>query len=185
MNPSTLRLPLSFDAARLHADLTRALPTAWTAHFNQRIYEGDWSVLPLRAVPGSPIPTFSLPNQTGLEDTPLLRDCAYFQQVLAAFRCPLLSVRLLRLGPGAVIKEHCDPMLGLDHAEVRIHVVVSTNPGVECRIDGVAQHWAAGECWYADFTKPHSFANRGASERVHMVLDCVLDDWLRQLLLGA
>lgn len=182
MNPGALRLPLHFDANRLQGDLSRVQPQAWTAHFNQRIYEGDWSVLPLRAVPDSPIPTFSLPGQESLEDTPLLRGCAYFRQVLAAFRCPLLSVRLLRLGPGATIKEHCDPMLGLDHAEVRIHVVAATNPDVECRIDGVSHHWAAGECWYADFTKPHSFANRGETERVHMVLDCVLDDWLRGLL---
>jgi hypothetical protein len=182
VNPSTLRLPLSFDAARLYADLNRVPHEIWQGHFNQRIYNGDWSVAPLRAVPGSPIPIFSIPNETNQEDTPLLRSCNYFQQVLAAFPCPLVSVRLLRLGPGAVIKEHCDPMLSLDHDEVRIHVVVSTNPGVECRIDGVGQHWAAGECWYADFTKPHSFANRGETERVHMVLDCVMDDWLRQLL---
>lgn len=182
MNSASLRLPLLFDAARLHADLVRVTPQAWAAHFNQRIYDGDWSVAPLRAVPGSPIPTFSIPNEKNLEDTPLLRGCDYFRQVLAAFRCPLLSVRLLRLGAGAQIKEHSDPMLSLDHAEVRIHVVVATNPGVECRIDGVSQHWAAGECWYADFTKPHSFVNRGDSERVHMVLDCLLDDWLRGLL---
>ncbi|MBE0620242.1 MAG: aspartyl/asparaginyl beta-hydroxylase domain-containing protein [Burkholderiales bacterium] len=182
MNPSALRLPLQFDAARLHADLARVPQEAWQNHFNQRIYEGDWSVVPLRAVPGSPIPIFSIANETDQEDTPLLRSCDYFRQVLAAFQCPLVSVRLLRLGAGALIKEHCDPMLSLDHAEVRIHVVVATNPDVECRIDGVSHHWAAGECWYADFSKPHSFANRGETERVHMVLDCVLDDRLRELL---
>lgn len=182
MNPSAIRLPLHFDATRLQADLERVQQSAWMAHFNQRIYEGDWSVVPLRAVPGSPIPAFSLANETRQEDTPLLRDCGYFQQVLKSFQCPLVSVRLLRLGAGAVIREHCDPMLSLDHAEVRIHVVVVTNPDVECRIDGVAWHWAAGECWYGDFTKPHSFANRSTTERVHMVLDCRLNDWLRGLL---
>lgn len=182
MNPSAIRLPLDFDPRRLHADLMRVPPTAWQGHFNQRIYEGDWSVVALRAVRGSPIPVFSLPNATDLEDTPLLQDCDYFRQVLAAFHCPLQSVRLLRLGVGAVIKEHCDPMLSLDHDEVRIHVVVTTNPAVECRIDGVSRHWEAGECWYGDFTKPHSFANRGTTERMHIVLDCALNDWLRSVL---
>jgi hypothetical protein len=182
MHPSIIRLPLNFDAARLQADLNRVQPSAWTPHFNERVYEGDWSVVPLRAVPGSPIPAFSLPHETRQEDTPLLRSCEYFQQVLAAFRCPLASVRLLRLGAGATIKEHCDPMLSLAHDEVRLHVVLTTNPQVEARIDGMAGHWAAGECWYADFTKPHSFANRGATERVHIVLDCGLNDWLRNLL---
>jgi hypothetical protein len=179
---SALRLPLHFDAARLQADLARVPSLEWQSHFNQRIYEGDWSGAPLRAVPGSSIPMFSDPNAPTWEDTPLLQSCDYFQQILASFRCPLLSVRLLRLGAGAVIKEHRDHMLGLDFGEVRIHVVVSTNPGVECYIDGVGQHWAAGECWYGDFSLPHSFVNRGETERVHMVLDCTLNDWLRHLL---
>lgn len=182
MNPSTIRLPLHFDAARLQADLERVQQSAWMAHFNQRIYDGDWSVAPLRAVPGSPIPAFSLPDETRQEDMPLLRDCDYFQQVLKSFHCPLASARLLRLGAGAVIREHCDPMLSLDHAEVRIHVVVATNPDVECCIGGIVRHWAAGECWYGDFTQPHRFANLGTTERVHMVLDCGLNDWLRGLL---
>lgn len=182
MTPSALRLPLQFDAARLIEDLARVQQANWQGHFNRRIYDGDWSVLPLRATPGSPIPHFSIPGEQGQEDTPLLRQCDYFRQVLAAFRCPLLSVRLLRLGANATIKEHCDPDLSLAHPEVRIHVVVATNPEVECRIDGVPYHWAAGECWYADFTQPHAFANRGQSERVHMVLDCTLNDWLRQLI---
>ena len=182
MIPSIIRLPLQFDVARLQADLEHVQQSAWTPHFNERIYEGDWSVVPLRAVPGSPIPHFSLPNETRQEDTPLLHGCDYFKQVLASFQCPLASVRLLRLGPGAIIKEHCDPMLSLEHEEVRIHVVLATNPGVECRIDGISGHWAAGECWYADFTKPHSFINRGDTERVHIVLDCRLNDWLRNML---
>lgn len=182
MTSSVIRLPMTFDATRMQADLARIKRSDWSAHFNQRIYEGDWSVVSLRAVPGSPIPNFSLPNQSGLEDTPLLRSCDYFQQVLAAFECPMVSVRLLRLGPGASIQAHSDPLLSLAHDEVRIHVVVCTNPDVECRIDGVPGHWAAGECWYADFTQLHSFANRGDTERVHLVLDCRLNDWLRGVL---
>lgn len=185
MHPSIIRLPLQFDADRLQADLGHVQQSAWTAHFNQHIYEGDWSVVPLRAVPGSPIPHFSIPYERRQEDTPLLRSCEYFQQVVSSFHCPLAAVRLLRLGAGATIKEHCDPMLSLEHDEVRIHVILTTNPDVECRIDGVSGHWSAGECWYADFTKPHSFTNRGDTERVHIVLDCGLNDWLRNLLLST
>lgn len=181
-NPAALRLPLNFDPALLQADLARVPPQAWQAHFNQRIYEGDWSGAALRAVPGHAIAIYSDPNAQTWEDTPLLGQSPYFQDVLQAFACPLLSVRLLRLGPGAAIHEHADPMLGPDFGEVRLHVVVSTNPAVECRINGVSQHWDAGECWYADFGLPHSFANQGLSDRIHMVLDCGLNDWLKGLL---
>lgn len=56
---SAIRLPLNFDPIRLQDDLIRVSQTAWSGHFNQRIYEGDWSVVPLRAIQGSPIPAFS------------------------------------------------------------------------------------------------------------------------------
>lgn len=184
MIPSALRLPLNFDSARLQADLAHLQSQQWQAHFNTRIYDGDWSGLPLRAVPGSAIPMYSDPQAGSWEDTPLLQSCDYFQEVLAAFQCPLLAVRLLRLGAGSVIKEHRDPMLSPEYGEVRIHVVVTTNPDVECRIDGLNHRWAAGECWYGNFTLPHSFANRGTTERMHIVLDCKVNDWLRSLLQG-
>jgi hypothetical protein len=179
---SAIRLPLTFDAAGLQADLAQVPASSWVEHFNRRVYAGDWSVVPLRAVPGSPIPVFSLPGETRQEDTPLLAECPAFREAVRAFQCPLAAVRLLRLGAGAEIKEHCDPNLGLDYDEVRIHVVVATNPAVECRIDGVSRHWAAGECWYGDFSRPHSFANRGETDRFHIVLDCGLNDWLRGML---
>jgi hypothetical protein len=38
-----------------------------------------------------------------------------------------------------------------------------------------------GECWYNDFNLPHSVANHGTTDRVHLVIDCVLNDWLRAL----
>lgn len=183
VNPPTLLLPLRFDPLRLQADLQRVAADTWQTHFNSAIYSGDWSGVPLRAVPGSPIAIYSDPTaQDRWTDTPLLDECAYFREVLAQFACPLLSVRLLRLAPGAIIKEHRDYGLGLDCGEVRIHVVISTNPDVDCCIDGQHYHWAAGECWYADFSLPHSFTNNGDSMRVHMVLDCQVNDWLLQLL---
>jgi hypothetical protein len=42
-----------------------------------------------------------------------------------------------------------------------------------------------GECWYHNFNLPHRVANRGTADRVHLVLDCVLNDWLREVLLAA
>jgi hypothetical protein len=36
----------------------------------------------------------------------------------------------------------------------------------------------AGEAWYLRLSDPHAVANRGTSDRVHLVLDLVADDWL-------
>ncbi len=183
--PSALCLPLRFNPDQLGADLENVQEGIWRAHFNQAIYEGDWSAVALRAIPGSHLAIYSDPAaKEPWADTALLDYCPYFREILAIFACPLMSVRLMRLAPGAVIKEHKDPALGLDIGEIRLHIVVKTNPDVECWIDGHEWRWAVGECWYADFGKPHSFANRGHAHRVHLVLDCVVNDWLLALLEG-
>jgi hypothetical protein len=52
-----LLLPFRFDPERLKTDLRTALAEAWTPHFNQSYYEGDWSgvVLKIHPVPFSRI----------------------------------------------------------------------------------------------------------------------------------
>lgn len=181
--PTACLLPFRFDPERLQADLSNVKAQNWQIHFNTSIFEGDWSGVPLRAVEGSHAAIYSDPNPNGVwSDTTLLGDCPYFQEVLSTFNCPLLSVRLLRLGPNAIIKEHRDYALGMDYGEVRIHIVIVTNPAVECRIGDQNYCWREGECWYGDFSQTHRFANKGQTERVHMVLDCTLNNWLRDLI---
>ena len=51
---------------------------------------------------------YSDPTATEFEDTPMLQGCPYFREVLDTFACPLRTVRLMRLTPGSVIKEHND-----------------------------------------------------------------------------
>ena len=47
---------------------------------------------------------------------------------------------------------------------------------------------AEGEAWYLDLNRRHSVVNNGSSSRIHLVVDCVVDHWLRSVLedvLGA
>lgn len=39
----------------------------------------------------------------------------------------------------------------------------------------------AGSTWYLRLSDPHSVANRGLSERVHLVIDAAVDGWLTDL----
>ena len=36
-----------------------------------------------------------------------------------------------------------------------------------------------GEAWYLNFNLKHSVRNHGVSERIHLVIDCIANDWLR------
>jgi hypothetical protein len=176
-----LRLPLRFDAPAMRADVAALEESAWIDHYVKDNYEGAWTVLPLRSAAGArhPIATiYSDPSASGFEDTPLLARCAYLPAVLAAFACPLHAVRLMRLAAGSVIKPHSDHDLAAEYGRARLHVPVVTNPDVEFVLDGERVVLGEGECWYLDLSRVHAVANRGETDRIHLVIDVVVNEWL-------
>ena len=176
---------LSFDPTLLQQDLKQIPDDLWTAHFNTRDYEGDWFGVALRGPAGAVHPIqalYSDPMANEWSNTPILNECEYFQQVLKAFACPLQSVRLLKLGAGAVIKEHRDHALGIEDGMARLHVPVQTNPDVEFVLNERRVIMNEGECWYLNFNLPHRVNNRGQTDRIHLVMDCVVNEWLNTLL---
>jgi hypothetical protein len=179
-----LRLPLRFDAAALQADLRGIEDEAWIRHFVTSNYDGDWTVLALRAPASATHPVqmiYSNPACDDYVDTPLLAACPAIAAALGAFACPLESVRLMRLGAGSVIKTHCDHDLDAEHGHARLHVPIATNPGVDFRLNGMRVVLGEGECWYLRLSDPHSVANHGDRDRVHLVIDAVVDAWLLEL----
>lgn len=186
--PDRLRLALNFDPGRLEDDLGRLRGCEWTSHFVKQNYDGDWSAMPLRAQAGATHPVmmiYSSPTAKAFEDTPLLAHTPYFRELLAAFECPLGAVRLMRLGPGSVIKEHKDDDLAFERGTVRLHVPITTNPHVEFLLNGSRVVMAAGSAWYLRLSDPHSVSNKGATDRVHLVVDALANVWLAAALHGA
>jgi hypothetical protein len=179
--PDRLRLPLEFDPARLAAEMAKFSSAQWTKHFIKQNYDGDWSVIALRCPAGETHPVrmiYSDPTRSDYVDTPMLAGCPYFQEVLNAFGCPLNAVRLMRLAPGSVIKEHRDYTLSIEQGLVRMHIPVVTNEGVDFRLNGTRVAMPAGSCWYLRLCDPHVVTNQGAGDRVHMVIDGVVNEWL-------
>ena len=185
MHPLPDRLPLSlhFDPALLVRDLQRLEEHSWIDHFVKENYTGQWDVLPLRGTAGATHPVmmiYSDPACREFADTPFLEQAPYLREVLGAFRCPLLSVRLMRLTPGSEIKEHRDYDLSAELGQVRLHVPITTNPGVEFLLNGTRVVMAPGSCWYLRLADRHAVSNRGSTDRVHLVIDALLNDWLRE-----
>ncbi|WP_245477326.1 aspartyl/asparaginyl beta-hydroxylase domain-containing protein [Bradyrhizobium guangzhouense] len=186
--PDRLRLPLSFDADQLAADLVRLSATRWIDHFVTQNYEGSWSVIPLRAPAGARHPVkmiYADPTATDFEDTPMLAECPYFRAVLSSLACPLQAVRLMRLTPGSVIREHTDLDLSFERGSVRLHIPVITNAGVEFDLNRRRVIMEAGSCWYLRLSDPHRVANRGETDRVHLVIDAAVNDWVASLFAAA
>lgn len=183
--PTSFRLPVNFDPVLLRKDLSGIVAADFIPHFNTRYYEGDWSVVPLRSIGGRADQIYPDPTRSDFEDTPLLERCPYVAEVLSYFRCPKLAVRFLRVRPRSVVKEHRDYKLRFEDGEVRLHIPVTTNPEVRFVVAGKRVIMAPGECWYNDFTELHSVHNDGDGDRVHLTIDCVVNDWLHAGLLAA
>lgn len=38
-----------------------------------------------------------------------------------------------------------------------------------------------GELWYLNVNRYHSVTNGGSTDRIHLVIDCIVNDWLREM----
>lgn len=158
----------------------------WLPHFNARDYEGEWEVLPLRS-PGGRIDT-SIPDLMGKSeyvDTIYMNNFTGVRQLLDSVRCPVMSARLLNLKAGAVIKQHRDRELAFEHGEVRLHFPMQTNNQVEFYVNDILLNMRPGECWYINANLPHRVNNFGTTDRIHLVIDCKVNDWLTSVFTDA
>ncbi|MCU1258415.1 MAG: Aspartyl/Asparaginyl beta-hydroxylase, partial [Bryobacterales bacterium] len=174
-----LKLPFRFDPALLKHDLALISSDEWSPHYNEREFGGQWQGVALRSAAGSHRDI--LAGNAGRSDftnTLLLERCTYFREVLSAFQCPLKSVRLLSLAPGSFIREHSDRALGYEDGEIRIHIPIQTNTGVEFYVCGERLLLEEGECYYVNVNLPHRVNNRGLSSRIHLVIDAEVNDWV-------
>lgn len=174
-----VKLAFTFDPQALQADLSSIQPEEWIRHFNDQIYEGDWSGVALRSVGGTAGKLYSgLDTRSDCEDTPMLERCPYFREVLATFQCPLQSARLLKLAPRSHILKHRDPFLGYAEGEVRLHIPIQTDPEVRFYLEGERVWMQPGECWYLNLSQYHWVDNFSDVARIHLVIDCEVNDWL-------
>ena len=114
-------------------------------------------------------------------DTELLQKCTYFKAIIDSFECEKISIRLLNLKPGSIIKEHTDYNLGYEDGIFRIHIPIITNEGVHFFVNHEEVKMLPEECWYGNFNLPHSVRNEGKTDRIHLVMDCLRNDWSDKL----
>ena len=179
-----LQLQHTFDVSKMQAELASLDEGCWKRHYNKAHYEGEWSVLPLRSIDGSEENLISVHASAGVhkwKDTPLLEKCPYLQSVLCFFETQKNAVRLMKLDAGAVIKEHQDHALSFEEGEVRFHIPIITNSQVEFYLQEEQVPMQEGECWYLNLSLPHKVKNAGATARIHLVIDCQVNDWVKTL----
>lgn len=121
-------------------------------------------------------------------DTPELKKSPYLGEVVDFFRqhTTVNLVRLLRLAPGAVVKEHTDPTLALEieRSMVRLTIPVYKGPGVDFYLNNSIVPMEPGECWYLRLTDPHRIDNAGPDQRVNLTIDVIPNEWVVNTILA-
>lgn len=174
-----IQLPLRFDYKAMLKEALE-LGSIWLPHYNKNDYSGEWSAIPLRSINGETKQAYA--HSSGVfKNTSLLDKCPAIETALSNIECEKSSVRILNLKPGAEIKPHKDPGLAYEEGEIRIHIPLQTNKQVDFFVDDELLRLKEGECWYINFNLKHWLFNRGETDRVHLVIDCKVNDWVHQL----
>ena len=176
-----LQLPFEFDVAKLQTAVLALNEASWQLHFQVKHYNGNWSAIPLRSIRGEANNGLISPaGEDEYADTIFLKQSPYLQFILNQFKCNLLSVRLLKLGAGTIIHEHKDRGLCVEEGLLRIHIPIFTNKDVAFLLDGEQLFLEEGTCWYCNFNLPHSLHNKSSVDRIHLVIDAHVNDWVHE-----
>ncbi|ATP57440.1 aspartyl beta-hydroxylase [Pedobacter ginsengisoli] len=181
MRPTYIKFALNYDVQKLQQELQSCLEQEWPLHFNTRDFDGTWKSISLRSASGSATDIYAHPNLSTHLDTPLLDNTPYIKEILDSWQCEKENVRLLALSPGSHIKPHRDNGCAYKDGAFRIHIPITSNPGVYFTIEDQQLQLQEGECWYMDFSKTHEIINEGKTTRVHLIIDALKNEWTDQL----
>lgn len=178
---SSHRFSFQFDSLILREELER-VRSEWVRHFNTGYYDGEWSGIPLRspAVKNHKLSSGDS-SSTMFIDEPMLSQVPYTKSVIDSILAEKMAVRYLKLTSGSEIKTHKDADMIFWDGFARLHIPIITNERVKFRVGKDMVCMKPGELWFADFSQPHSVINIGATDRIHLVIDLQVNDWLRNL----
>lgn len=177
----TIKFENAYDVSKLEQELQIALKSNWVNHFNSKDYDGAWKSISLRSASGSSSDIYSNYTDQPFKDTPLLEELPYIKSILADWKCEKETVRFLALYPGSEIKPHKDPGCSYEDGNFRLHIPILTNNEVDFIVANENHKLVPGACWYMDFSKEHSVKNSGDTVRIHLVIDCLRNEWSDQL----
>lgn len=178
------RFPIKFDTKRMLEETQNLKTGNWLDHYDKGLSDG-WVAIPLVSLDGRTADSEAqrAGSWAQYKRTPMLDRMPYFREILDGFKCPQGRVRVLKLLAGKKIGEHRD--VGLEVANlafkrVRLHIPIQTNPDAIFYVGGERIHMREGGLYYANFSKKHSVRNDGTTDRIHLVLDVQVNDWLAQ-----
>jgi hypothetical protein len=181
---------------------------SFTNHYSNYNKGKSWSALSLRGYSSDPsfITKPSEMNDKWLEehrdiefsmqDTPLYDNFFEVRSLLSRFNdTEIHRVRFMKLAPNnGELTRHTDQVDDDSGGSLgklaRLHFPIKTNDKVLFTVwdcDGREQcvNMKEGECWFLDTRKPHRAINAGNEERIHLVVDVLVNERIQEVLCKA
>lgn len=177
---AAIKFDKKYDSTILAAEMKSVFNDEWINHFNTKDFNGQWKSIALRSATGNAA-DINAHYTPSFQDTPLLAKLPYINSILQDWQCEKETVRFMALYPGSEIKPHKDLGCSYQDGNFRLHIPILTNDKVEFVVDGINHKLQSGDCWYMDFSKVHSVKNAGETVRVHLVIDCLRNQWSDEL----
>jgi hypothetical protein len=155
------KLPVTFDAERVLAELSAIEPYRWVPQGSPR-----YLCLPLVSHHGLDTGHPSPPTWP----TAHLARCPYLRQVLACFRSPLTDVRVRRVEPGSSGPAHYDGHFA-SFSRYRLHLPLVTDESILFRCNGRQVHMGRGEVWVFDRLSLYGITSPTDAPRVHITVE--------------
>ena len=172
---NALQLPFHFDAARIIKEISQFTQEDYYDIYNSSVeVETLWSKHLIEPKIGfDDLPHFH-PNDA-------LKQSPYLLSILDTFQCKKETFRIHTLNAKAHIRRHRDIGYSIEKGLIRIHIPIITNDQVELLVNDERINMNPGECWYCNFDEPHEVKNNSDQPRTHLIMDCVVNDWVKEV----
>lgn len=96
-------------------------------------------------------------------------------------KCKIKNLMFYAMLPGGDIPPRRDIVGNVGLEGLRLHIPIITNDGVNFMVDGKKVVMNSSELWALDTAYMHSFSNNGHENRIHLVIDVIVNDWVLEL----
>ena len=176
----------------------------FTNHYSNYNKGKSWSALSLRGYSSDPsfITKPSEMNDKWKEENSqqvfLMQDTALYdmfpevRELLKSFDSEIHRIRFMKLSPGGgELQRHTDQVDSDSGGSIgklaRLHFPIKTNSDVKFTVwnlnaEPETVNMNVGECWFLDTRKPHKAINGGNEERIHLVVDVLVNEQIEEML---
>lgn len=116
------------------------------------------------------------------KETPAMELTPYIKSIIDSFECQKKRVRIMELLPGYTLNWHIDGVETDGCYIIRFHVPIITNDMVISQVSHENYFFAPGEIGFIDTAFPHRVGNLGTETRVHLIIELVLNDFVKNLI---